>query len=300
MEIYRQTTNIVEFEAPENGTVVSADASLNGAPPVVLTVSGNGGTTRIRTVTLPYINDEGTVKITWRFNTSVFTEAGVSTGQVSHNDTYNIVTPILSRQEIKGVWEDATEQEISNIEPAVRHIINAHTGQRFGRFVGTHKVRGSDTFSLPLPSRLQTLTSVNGDIANVTYFEIVGDGYYLNHYPWGIPPVRADYHELHQHKGGVIHNPNHVKLGQFYKSKTYEINGVWGWDEVPAQVREAAKLLVNDYACGDSQYRDRYLTSMTAADWRIQFNVGAFSKTGNVRADQLLADYVLQRGWAVL
>ena len=66
------------------------------------------------------------------------------------------------------------------------------------------------------------------------------------------------------------------------------------------QVKEAAKLLVNDYACAEQTYRDRYLTSMTAADWRIQFHSGAFLKTGNVRADQLLRDFVLKGGWAVI
>jgi hypothetical protein len=39
---------------------------------------------------------------------------------------------------------------------------------------------------------------------------------------------------------------------------------------------------------------------MTAADWRIQFYSGAYLRTGNVRADQLLADYVVTRGWGVI
>lgn len=151
---------------------------------------------------------------------------------------------------------------------------------------------------MSLPSKLISLTDVNGDLGS-THYDVVGDGWYLMFFPWGVPPVKADYYGLHMHTGGVIHNPNHVKMGQFEK-RIFDINGVWGYEEVPQRVKEAAKLLVNDYACGDAAYRDRYLTSMTAADWRIQFHSGAFAKTGNVRADQLLSDFVLQRGWAVI
>jgi hypothetical protein len=80
----------------------------------------------------------------------------------------------------------------------------------------------------------------------------------------------------------------------------YNISGQWGWNSVPAAVQEAAALLAHDYACADVLYRDRYLTSMTAADWRIQFNAGAFSDTGNVRANQLLEEYVIKNNWVAI
>lgn len=296
MEIYRQTTNVVTFEAPEATTPVTVTASLNGGDPISLPLISGTENEKVKKVQLPYINDEGTVVVNWSFTTQTF--AGTET--VTVRDTYDVVTPILSDAEIKAIHPNATPGEITRIEKATRHIINAHTGQRFGRFVGTHEVRGSGSYALQLPARLQSLTDVNGATNANLYFQIDGDGYVLHHFPYGVPPVKADYYGLHMHVGGVIHNPNHVKWADFNKNMVYKINGVWGWDEVPAQVREAAKLLINDYACADTNYRDRYLTSMTAADWRIQFHSGAFLKTGNVRADQLLNDFVLKRGWAVI
>ena len=293
MEIYRQSTsNKVYFLAPEDATVVSATASLNGGTPVNLTLSSDANK---RTATLPFIDNEGIVVVDWTFTTNTFS----GSEEVTVSDTYEVVTPILSDFEIKEIHPQATPYEAVRIEAAVRHIIEAHTGQRFGKFVGEYNVRGSDNNVLQLPSRLMQLETVNGSDAT-GYFTIEADGYLMRHFPWGVPPVKADYYGLHQHVGGVIHNPNNVKLGEFYKSMTYTINGIWGWNEVPPKVKEAAKLLVNDYACGDNAYRDRYLTSMTAADWRIQYNSQAFAKTGNVRADQLLSDYVLKRGWAVI
>lgn len=293
MEIYRHSTfNKVVFEAPEQDSVVAATASLNGGTEIDLVVESLGS---LRVAKIPFIDNEGTVVVNWIFTTETFT----GPQEVIVSDSYEVVTPVLTNAEIREIHPQATEYEIIRIEKAVRLIIQAHTGQKFGRFVGEYDVKGSDSMLLQLPSRILKLETVNGANAS-THFTVENDGYQMRHFPWGVPPVKADYYGLHMHVGGVIHNPNNVKLGEFYKSMTYRVGGIWGWDEVPAPVREAAKLLVNDYACGDNAYRDRYLTSMTAADWRIQFNAQAFSKTGNVRADQLLSDYVLKRGWAVI
>ncbi len=79
----------------------------------------------------------------------------------------------------------------------------------------------------------------------------------------------------------------------------FEITGDWGYKSVPAPVKEAARLLVNDYACSEQLYRDRYLESIKAADWRLQFSSRAWEYTGNVRADQLLSEYVIL-DWAVI
>lgn len=301
MEIYRQRINTIYFEAPSETDVVSASLSLSAdATPYPVTVSGNGAGTRIRSAQVPYISDEGTLTVEWSWAGGVLSPTGYeSTAVNTQIDTYEVVSPILTDTEIRVIHPQATDSEVIRIEKAVRHIINSHTGQRFGRFVGEFSVKGNGGSLLQLPGRLLSLTSVDG-ISPVDRFIVENDGWALRYYPWGVPPVKADAYGLHMHVGGVIHNPNNIKLGTFDAARSYKVAGAWGWDEVPSAVAEAAKLLVNDYACSDAQYRDRYLTSMTAADWRIQFNSGAFNQTGNVRADQLLSDYVLRRGWAVL
>lgn len=214
----------------------------------------------------------------------------------------NMVTPILTFAEIREIDANvfANEVDVITIEKAVRHVIQAYTGQDFGHFIGEKTVKSTGGPVLFLPSKLLSISGFNGQAFDETHFQIGDDGYTLRHYPWGVPPVKADYRGLHMHTGGVIHNPNNVKLGNFAEGRIYRVDGNWGYEEVPAAVKEAAKLLVNDYACADAQYRDRYLQSMTAADWRIQFNGGAFVRTGNVRADQLLSDYVVTRGWGVI
>lgn len=212
----------------------------------------------------------------------------------------DMVTPVLSPTEILQVWDTASSTEIVKIEKAVRHIIQSYTGQEFGHYIGEMSAKSTGGQVLRLPRRLMNLTSFNGTVANPAHFLIGDGGYTLRYARFGVPPVKADYDGLHMHTGGVIHNPNNVRWSEFDNGVTYKISGSWGWNAVPEPVKEAAKLLVNDYACADSQYRDRYLTSMTAADWRIQFNSGAFVRTGNVRADQLLSEFVTTRGWGVI
>ena len=252
------------------------------------------------TTTIPmFLNQfDGRVEVHWAI-TYTDPADGVSR-TVNKMVPVDMVTPILSQAEILQVWDTASPAEVTRIEKAVRHIIQAFTGQEFGHFHGTHNAKSIGGSSLRLPRRLIAISSFDGGVANPAQFLITDEGYTLRYYPWGVPPVKADYYGLHYHTGGVIHNPNNVRWQNFDEGRTFAITGEWGWHAVPEAVKEAAKLLVNDYACADSQYRDRYLTSMTAADWRIQFNSGAFLRTGNVRADQLLSEYVTTRGWGVV
>lgn len=251
-------------------------------------------------VTIPLFLNQFDGNISVRFSIT-YSEEG-ETYTINRSVPVNMVTPILSFAEIREIDENvfSTDADATKIEKAVRHVIQAYTGQEFGQFIGEKTVKSSGGPVLFLPAKLQAITAFNGIPFDEAHFLIGEEGYTLRHYPFGVPPVKADYHGLHMHTGGVIHNPNNVRLGYFKDGMQYRINGSWGYDEVPAQIKEAAKLLVNDYACADAQYRDRYLTSMTAADWRIQFNGGAFVRTGNVRADQLLSDYVVTRGWGVI
>lgn len=202
----------------------------------------------------------------------------------------NVVTPILQKHEILKIHPNATAEEVWNIEAAVRYIVQNHCGQEFGHFFGTKRVYGRGSRVLHLPTHLISLTSVN-DVTDEFRLVETSDGWELQYYPWGTPTGFVD--GLYM-TGGVITDPLRWSLGCWENGVLYTIDGEWGYLSIPSSVVEAAKLLVNDYACGDIQYRDRFLTSMTAADWRIQFDGGAFTDTGNVRANQLLEDYVVK------
>lgn len=293
MEVYKGTVSPVEFYLPTGSTTVtSVNYSFKGGTPVTMASTTSGDKA---TATLPYLPEEGELKVTWNFNVT-------GSGSFSRTDIYQVVTPVLSLIEVKAIVdEDLSDDEARQIESAVRHIIAAHTGQTFGKWAGKKTVYGYRGNQIALPARLLTLTTINNATLNDDAYRITNNGWVLTTpIRYGVPSVRADFYGLHMDNSGVIHNPNGVSLELFAQNAKFEIDGIWGWDYVPDSVREAAKLLVNDYSCGDALYRDRFLTSMTAADWRIQFHDGAFKDTGNVRANQLLSEYVLNRGWAVI
>lgn len=291
MELLTHTVPTIAFNLPTTDTVMSSVTwAKNGVAqtPNLVPSAPLNDTVLVK---LPYQTEEGTITVTWNFM--------VGTQSASRTTRYEVVTPYIDLFEIKAMaGPQTTDTEVAKMESAVRHIINAHTGQTFGKETSTKTVYGAGGRALALPSRLLSVNTING-LAMPASFNIDADGWYLTHQAYGVPPLRADYYGLHE-VNGVIENPYGVRYNSFIKNARFDIAGTWGWEDVPSAVTEAARLLVNDYGSGDSLYRDRYLVSMTAADWRIQFTNGAFAKTGNVRADQLLSDYVLKRGWAVI
>lgn len=293
MEFNVKTVPVAKFALPTpDTTVTSVTYSINGSTPAALTAgpAANG----LVPVQLPYLQSEGDLAITWSFSVPL-------SGSFTDTQHHTIITPILSDQEIKEIHPNATPQEILWIERAVRNIINAHCGQTFGYYVGKKTVYGSGTRTLRLPAHLLEFYDENGVTA--PFQEAVREDGWALLKTW---PDAIEYYDdngvLHFEEFGVIFDPysSYQATRVWQKGYPFTINGAWGYYSVPAPVVEAAKLLVNDYACGDAQYRDRFLTSMTAADWRIQFHAGAFTNTGNVRANQLLENYVVKNEWVAI
>lgn len=254
--------------------------------------------------TLPFFlsQEDAELAVSWKFD---YLENG-QTYTYNRDTKIAVITPYVSFSTLTNLYGvELTAEEIQVAERAVRSVINAHCGQSFGRSTGVKYAVGSGDNSLALPARLISLTDVVTDSPGVDLYgsyNVAGDGWYLSPtlYPQGGYSIKSDVTDYVIGVNGVIYNPYGNKVSAFQKDVRYRVEGTWGWEYVPEAVQEATKLLINDYAGPDSTYRDRYLASLTSPDWRIQFHSGAFRQTGNVRADQLLSDYVLKRGWAVI
>lgn len=324
MELLKGTAPTVEFVHPTSDTTgVSAAYSLDGGASVNVNVTTTDG---VSTCRLPYLSNNSSVRVTWRFNIP-------SSGPFSQEYDYDVVTPYLSMHEVKKIVEGASDEEAAAVEAAVRHIINAHTGQSFGYMPNkVIKVEGNGETSLRLPLRLIRVAGVNTLTSHLDTrsFIIVSDGWYIKK-GWADSTPKVDgtdsqfwgdftdsvfdnniYSDpdgdgrepivgpLSSRPGGITVVPGSSGRATSWRTNyPFEIKGDWGYEKVPAPVVEAAKLLVNDYACMEILYRDRYLDSIKAADWNLSFNSRAWDSTGNVRADQLLSDYVMT-DWAVI
>lgn len=322
MELLRATAPEVKFTLPTNNTAgVEATCSYGTGDPKTLSVTVTGGVAKAR---LPYLHVEGTGQVDW-----VFTIPG--SGTFTEKVPFEVVTPYIGLDELKDMGVPADKAK--DVEAAVRHIINAHTGQSFGfKPDRTITVEGHGDSAVRLPERLielkglSTMTSVLDHRAAI----VVSDGWYLKkswahvtgpldndslywgEYSGGTPFDNNIYGDpdgdgegpfvgpLGSRPGGVIVAPNAGGRATPWKDDyPFAIHGDWGYKQVPEPVKEAAKLLANDFACNEQLYRDRYLESIKAADWRLQFNSRAWDNTGNARADHLLSEYVLL-DWLVI
>lgn len=261
------------------------------------TVVVDGNTVKV-TIPFTYCQYDRTLKLSWEFS---YIDDTVSYDFADVTEV-NVVTPILSLSKIKEILgTDATDEDVSNIEKATRTIIQAHTGQEFGHFKEVRKVYGNDSPMVELPGRLISFKTING-MSFSARLRVSDDGTYMVLPDYKNRPTYTNYSEgtTTFYTNGIVYAPRYTNWPTFIRTDTMLIDGEWGYLTVPQAVQEAAKLLINDYSCLESAYRDRYLDSMSSADWKIAFNEGAWTMTGNARADDLLLPYVFRGGWAVL
>lgn len=253
-----------------------------------------------KTAQLPYLQTANLVEVIWSFT--------IDSVEYQEVESYGVVSPYLTIREIKKIWPQATTEEAHEVESVVRHIINAHCGQAFGFAPNkTIIVEAHGESALALPERLINLTGVSTRTAvlDPNAFIIVSDGWYLKK-AWSdvLSTIEDDstYWSDTSHGEVIVAPPRsnvEKKPTKWRDDYPFTLTGDWGYKEIPDSVKEAAKLLASDYSCREASYRDKYLESMTTADWRLQFNSRSWDYTGNVRADQLLAEFVLLP-WAVI
>lgn len=262
-ELYTNyTDNQVSVTVPASVPYVDLALTVNGVPfnfgsELTTRLNQNASNPGTFTYTVPYraIAFEGEMTASW-----TFVESGQTATVV---ETYELVTSVYPINKI--VKEhDLTTEEAEKVESLVRHIINSYTGQTFGKFAGVLEAEGNGQGKLFLPRRLITLNTVSPLVARS--YTISGANFFLN-----------------------------ASSRTFLNNEKYLINGIWGYNGVPAAVQQAADILIRTIVSDEPSYRDRYLNAIRSADWRIDYNSRAFDGTGNVTADQLLDPFVLYR-----
>lgn len=297
MEIFSQQSNSVIIPMPVGFNTVTVRIYKDG----VEMFYGNpqsAGTNSI-TIQIPYAltRHDCTLEMTIDFV--------VEFVQETKTVVIDVVTPILPIDTVKSILkpqapDSVLDSDAKSLERKVRLAVQAFTGQVFGLYEGFVDVYGNGDEFLKSPRRIVQLNSV--DYGSVSYspssYLVKGDGWYLERahgYPLTIkqapPEEDLDVYQNYYQTGGSIVPPNASYFNKFSDKVVYRVYGNFGYFSVPMDVQQAATLLVNDYACKESMYRDRYIANMRAADWRFEYKDAAFLGTGNVIADQLLSKY---------
>jgi hypothetical protein len=291
MEIYRNELADIVLKVPVTSSTGTIDVAAYDGSTLLHTFSTVGVVTGGYKVTLPFslVNKDSEFVVRWNFS---YDEDGV-TKQYTQDSPVNVVTPYVTADEIAEAIPDistyATPAEITRVERRIRGVIETYTGQTFGRFVGKRQVIGAGESQLKLPERLVSIANIDG--ANVLqgvnapdFYSARGDGWYLG---MSEPTPDGDYVFTN-----VIRDPDSMwNRGGFRDNVVYTIDGVWGYDEVPTGVKEAALIMIEEALCPQAVYRERYLKAISGDGWRYEFVGAAYSGTGNVIADQLLEEY---------
>ena len=300
MEIYRNVRQPAVLEIPPE---------INAAGKVDIFAVENGRriyefTTVARTnrgyeVTLPWtlVRQDRDFHIEWGFD---YVEGGV-TQRINEKTFVEVVTPLLPLVEVARIagYDTTTTQgnlDTLDLERRIRYGVQTYTGQNFGKFAGLMQVSGNGSNKLNLPAPLLNFTGVAFDgVLRINHgMTLINNGWALssgNIYIDNIKQAPPEWMLDQFSANGKIYAPMLYGHSRFVDGTEYRIEGVWGYDDVPGDVRQAARLLAQDYSCDESLWRERYIDSVRAGDWRFEFNAQAFTGTGNVQVDQILAGY---------
>lgn len=313
-EIYNRQTSPVKTKIYWGGEITDADGPVIATVKQVTTDGSVYPTLATYTAT-KLESDIGTYQIIIPYNltlqnkklriTWAYTIGGV---QAANTQIVDIVTPYVNIADVIDDLNFGTDQsdpnyknynELQLAEKYARKLIEAYTNQVFYPYNGTQVAQGYGSDILPLPIRIEEITSLYEE--DVKVFEI---GLTTNN--WFYTPIVSESNygirvNLQDLQDNLIYAANGMippsvnsrsYSGTFKKDFRYVVEGVFGWYYVPDNVREACKILMQQYFEKDRAWKDKYVKNISTFDWKFEFMEDAHRGTGNLYADQLLAPYI--------
>ena len=197
-----------------------------------------------------------------------------------------------------------SEQDIITAERIARYSIEQFTSVSFGREYTTVTTFGQSTDVLVLNEPIITVDTIKED--DVLIYDRLNDvntiGYDITVTESGRAIRIFNAGNIREYEKEPIINiastnsdPSYSSTGLrsavFKGGKRYEVTGEFGFRHIPADVRQAAVLLINDFLCQDSIWRQRFVQEANMSDFKLKYSKEAFFGTGNVLADRILSKY---------
>jgi hypothetical protein len=221
---------------------------------------------------------------------------------VNQNDFYSVETEYASVSEIidfLGFGATPSEanfrpiNEIVSAEKVARTIVEGYTGQKFWTYTGSQEVVGIGADTIQLTERIIRIDQVfendvlvidnTQDPAYNTFgypLEISPTGFAVRlYYPWWTIRDDAEW------------DPTILYYGKFRDGSRYKFQGQMGYKYVPADIKIATMLLVNDIMSNDYNWRNKYLSKVNLSEISFEMHAGAFNGTGNITVDNILDQY---------
>lgn len=199
---------------------------------------------------------------------------------------HTVIQPLFTAQELRDFdpdFKNANDGAILRLERVVRAVIERITGQKFELTYGVESARSHNGGTLVMPKRAVVLDGYSGYVAGVKA-SVESDGWIVRAF--------APFEYTTKMYANPIHD---TYLKSAFREGIYRLRGEWGYRSVPEQIVLAALLLAQEYGCRESSWRDKYVETIKNVDWGVTFDSRAFAGTGNVKVDQILQSYTLNK-----
>jgi len=235
---------------------------------------------------------QGTFTVVWT--------ATVGSETVSQSNLVEVISPYSTPDDASSrfgwTYSDPTllnykpYNQVKAAEKISRYIIDLVTKKTFGSTFKTLDAYGQQTDSLVLGepiisfSKLWENSALVLDIANpdlkwIGNVEITETGTALR--------LVFPGYDIAESETKYVGS----ETGAFRQGYRYTVEGQFGFPDIPERVYESSLLLIYDYLCKDSTWREKYLNDIELRDWKYTFEPQAYRGTGNLLADQMLSEY---------
>lgn len=292
-EVYTDTTQFLTLSVYQSNALIDPDGSavsvsvykngvMLGAP-----ISATKHSTGIYKFLFPmvYTDVEDVYQVRWDFT--------ISSVQAYRIDKVAVVTPYAEIDNIAleaglsltpGDSNYKSIDEITRAETQARRAIEAYTGQFFGRRGGSEYAEAAGNEILTLSEPVIQVNAVyygtrkiydHLEVDNEAVFETSPTGQSIVGYLPLTDGSRSD------------------TYASFARYNKYIVEGIFGYETVPADIQEAATVLAAFYLCKDSTYWNRFIKQVKFGESQMAYDTRAFGGTGVAYVDMLLDPYRL-------
>jgi hypothetical protein len=216
----------------------------------------------------------------------------------AYNEIQNIslIRPYASVSRIESlatIPPNTASSTLLKLERRARLSLNAFIGHSFYKLKKDLTVYGNNTDVLTLPENLYRIDKIYED--DLLVYERDNSDVQLE-YPIEIADSknRIKIVNTSSKSKDTAESPIFSVFyyqGVFKKDHAYRIDGIWGWDYIPADIEQATALLVEDYLCNDFNIRNKNIAELSNDSYDIKYGSDFATGTGNLAVDNLIAHY---------
>jgi hypothetical protein len=212
-----------------------------------------------------------------------------SSGNVVFQSFFASVMPYCDISEVAAKL-NLPADDVRQYEKIARYIIDSKTGG-FKFVYKSIETIGMDTDYLLIGEKIHSLFKLYENAQLVYDVENPGTKpkYFLNKNKTAVirEPVFDEENRIHYKKVWK----DRYASGEFREDFDYIVEGEFGYVVIPFDITEATGLLINDLACGNNRYLNKYMQSIKMDGFDFKYFDEALFGTGNLIVDNILQKY---------